>query len=67
MVSPLWLDTAALGTLEDDLALLEPHPLDVLLGGVPTRHRARVRQHSPHVGADSQKRQGLQTIQCTAG
>ena len=32
------LYAAALGALEDHLALLEPHLLDVLLGGVTSGH-----------------------------
>ena len=33
-MGPVRLDTAALGTLEDHLTLLEAHLLDVFLGGV---------------------------------
>ena len=37
---PLRLDGAALGALEDHLALAETHPLDVLLRGVASRDGA---------------------------
>ncbi len=40
VVRPLRLDGAALGALEDHLALAETHPLDVLLRGVASRDGA---------------------------
>ena len=41
-MGPVRLDTAALGTLEDHLTLLEAHLLDVLLGSVTSGHGSRV-------------------------
>ena len=37
-MSSVRLDTAALGTLEDDLTFLEAHLLNILLSGVTSRH-----------------------------
>ena len=66
-MGPVRLDGAALGALEDDLSLLVAHPLDVVPGGVPPRHRPRVRQHRPRVRRQGQHGQRLEQDQVDHG
>jgi len=60
MMCSLWLDATALRAFEDNLSLLKPHSLDVLLGGVALRYSSWICEHCAQVRADSKESKALE-------
>ena len=54
MMSPVWLNTAAFWTLEDNLTFLEAHPLNIFFGSVSPGDGSGVGQHCANVRADGE-------------
>ena len=54
MMSPVWLNTAAFWTLEDNLTFLEAHPLNIFFGSVSPGDGSGVGQHCANMRADGE-------------
>jgi len=60
VVCSLWLDATALWAFEDNLPLLKPHSLNVLLGGISFGYSSRICEHCAQMRADSKESKALE-------
>jgi len=60
VVCSLWLNTTALWAFEDNLPLLKPHSLNVLLGCISFGYSSRICEHCAQVRADSKESKALE-------